>query len=91
MKDLFYSVHHATKTFIPSNTSPQVEKKAKKGMTDINLRSVAAVTSCGGGLTMLQNMCANFDFPPPITEQPYQQYLKHILEKNPPQNAKEAC
>ena len=22
-----------------------------------------------------------FDFPPPITEQPYQQYLKHILEK----------
>ena len=30
---------------------------------------------------MLRNMCANFEFPPPITEKPYQRYLKRILEK----------
>ena len=30
------------------NTSPQVEKEKKKGMMDINLRYVAAVTSLRG-------------------------------------------
>ena len=35
-------------------TSPQVEKEKKKGMMDINLRSVAAVTSLGGGLASLR-------------------------------------
>ena len=29
------------------NTSPQVEKEKKKGMMDINLRYVAAITSLG--------------------------------------------
>ena len=31
------------------NTSPQVEKEKKNEMMDINLRSVVAVTSLGGG------------------------------------------
>ena len=39
------------------NTSPQVEKEKKKGMMDINLRSVVAVISLGGGLTSLRNLC----------------------------------
>ena len=30
---------------------------------------------------MLRNMCAHCDFQPHVTEQPYQRYLKHILEK----------
>ena len=35
------------------NTSPQVDKEKKKGMMDINLRYVAAVTSLRGDLTFL--------------------------------------
>ena len=38
------------------NTSPQVEKEKKKGMMDINLRYVAAVTSLRGDLTFLNNL-----------------------------------
>ena len=38
------------------NTSPQVEKEKKKGMMDINLRYVAAVTSLGGDLTFLDHL-----------------------------------
>ena len=34
-------------------TSYQVLKEKKKGMMDINLRSVAVVTSLGGGLTLI--------------------------------------
>ena len=38
------------------NTSPQVEKEKKKGMVDINLRYVAAVTSLSGDLTFLNHL-----------------------------------
>ena len=38
------------------NTSPQVEKKKKKGMMNINLRYVAAVTSLRGDLTFLDHL-----------------------------------
>ena len=38
------------------NTSPQVEKEKKMGMMDINLRYVAAVTSLGGDLTLLDHL-----------------------------------
>ena len=38
------------------NTSPQIEKEKKKGMMDINLRSVAAITSLGGDLTFLDHL-----------------------------------
>ena len=61
------------------NTSPQVEKEKKKGMMDINLRSVAVVTFSGGGLT-LRNLCMHFDFPRPLAEHSYQSYLKYLEE-----------
>ena len=48
------------------NTSPHVSKTNKNGKIDINLRSVAAATSAGGGLTLLRNVCTTFDFPPPV-------------------------
>ena len=38
------------------NTSPQVEKEKKKGMMDINLRYVAAVTSLRGDITFLNHL-----------------------------------
>ena len=38
------------------NTSPQVEKEKKKGVMDINLRYVAAVTSLRGDLTFLDHL-----------------------------------
>ena len=53
-----------------------VEKEKKNGM--INLRSVAVVTSLGGGLTSLRNLCMHFDFPPPLAEHSYQSYLKYL-------------
>ena len=45
--------------------SSQVEKEKKKVMMDINLRSVAVVTSLGGGHTK-RNLCMRFDFPQPL-------------------------
>ena len=48
------------------NTSPQVEKEKRNGMMGINLRSAAAVTSLGGDLTSLRNLCMHFDIPQPL-------------------------
>ena len=45
---------------------------------EINLRSVAAVTSLGGGITSLRNICMHFDFLRPLA---YQSYLKYLEEK----------
>ena len=53
------------------NTSPQVEKEKKKGMMDINLRYVAAVTSLKRGP----------HFPQLLAEHSYQSYLKYLEEK----------
>ena len=44
-------------------------------MIDVNLRSVMATTSAGGGLTMLQEICTNLDLLPPVTEKPYSRYI----------------
>ena len=52
------------------NTSPQVEKKKKKGMMDINLRYVAAVTSKRGP-----------HFPQLLAEHSYQSSLKYLEAK----------
>ena len=38
------------------NTSPQVDKEKKKGMMDINLRYVAAITSLTGDITFLDHL-----------------------------------
>ena len=45
---------------------------------DINLRYVAVVTSLGGGLTSLRNLCIHFDFPQPLAEHSYQSYLMYL-------------
>ena len=58
--------------------SPQVEKEKKKGMMDINLRSVAVVTSLGGGVASLRNLCMHFEFLQPLAEHSYQSYLEYI-------------
>ena len=68
-----------TKDIYSINTNRQVEKV--KGMMDINLRSVAAVTSLGGGLTSLRNPFIHFDFPRPFGEHSYQSYPKYLEEK----------
>ena len=73
MKTLFYFASLVRRIFIL-----QVEKYKGKGMMDINLRSVAAVTSLGGGLALI-HLCMHFDFPQPLTEHSYQSY---ILRKN---------
>ena len=73
------------------NTSTQVENVKKKGMMDMNLRSVAAVTSLGGGLASLKKLCMHFDFPRPLAEHSYQSYLKYLEEKLTQKVKKEDC
>ena len=58
-----------------------VENEKKKGMMAINLRSVVAVTSLGGGITSLRNLCMHLDFPRPLAEHSYESYLKYLEEK----------
>ena len=69
------------KTFKTSNVINSSENKKSK-MTDINLRSVVAATSAGGGLTSLRRICTDFNFPEPVTERAYNNYLHHIEEKS---------
>ena len=76
MKTLFYFASSCKKDIYSFNTSPQVEKE--KGMKNINSRSVAVVTSLGGGITSLRNLCMHFDFPQPLAEHSYQSYLKYL-------------
>ena len=59
------------------NTSPRV-KTNETGLIDINLRSVMATTSTGGGLTSLINYNTNFNFSPPVQKAPYSRYLKYL-------------
>ena len=57
---------------------------------DINLRSVAVVTSLGGDLT-LRNLCMHFDFPQLLVEHSYQSYIKYLEEKLTQEGKKEDC
>ena len=57
----------------------------------INLRSVAVVTSLGGGLTTLRNLCMHFNFPQSQAEHSYQSYLKYLDEKLTQEIKKEDC
>ena len=50
-------------------------------MPDINLRSVVATTSAGGGFTTLRRMCTDFNFPQPVNEHPYSKYITFIEKK----------
>ena len=48
-------------------------------MIDINPRSVMAATSVSGGITILRRLCTDFNFPKPVGEHPYNNYLKHLV------------
>ena len=61
-------------------------KTTSEKLVDINLRSVHAAVSSGGGLTLLRTFCSSMDLPPPIHTAPYSKYLKVILK-----SAMEAC
>ena len=70
MRQLLYcrSCQKNVKTFktsniIEDNTSEMPNKIIR--MIDINLRSVVATTSAGGGLTSLRRLCTNLNFPQP--------------------------
>ena len=75
MKTLLYFASVVRRIFIL-----QVGKDERKGMMDINLRSIAAVTSLGGGLTLI-NLCMHFDFSQPLAEHSYQSYITYLEEK----------
>ena len=75
VKTLFYFASVVRRIFIP-----QVEKNRKNWRMDINLRSVAAVTTLGGGITLI-NLCMHFDFPQPLVEHSYQSYITFLEEK----------
>ena len=61
----------------------QTSKQAKVGgsdkMIDLNLRSVMAATSIGGGLAVLRRLYTDLNFPQPVTEHPYNNYLNYLL------------
>ena len=52
-----------------------------KKMLHINLRSVVATPSAGGGLTRLHRICTDLNLPQAVIEHPYKRYIKHV-EKN---------
>ena len=51
-------------------------------MIDINLRSVIATRSAGGGLTSLRRICTDFNFPEPVTGNSYNGYIRHVEEQS---------
>ena len=61
------------KTFYTSKTT-------NEKLIDINLQSVHAATSAGGGLTLLRTVCSSMELPPPVHTTPFSKYLKVILK-----------
>ena len=59
-------------------TSENVQTEKGNKMKDINLRSVAATTSMGGGLTKLRRLCNDLNLPQPVNEKPYNNYLSYL-------------
>ena len=41
-------------------------KTTNKNLIDINLHSVYAAVTSGGGLTLLRSFCSSIDLPPPV-------------------------
>ena len=80
------------KTF---ETSPKLRNTVRRTrMRDINLRSVYAATSVGGGLAVLRSFCTAMDLPSPIYPSNYSTYLKYITrcaEKNCEESMKGAA
>jgi len=70
---------HCYKTLKTIESSPLAESENNRSqLIDINLRSVIATTAGGGGLTSLRRLCANLNFPEPVTENAYNNYLRHL-------------
>ena len=68
------------KTLKKVTTSPVVHsnnRSEKSWLTDINLCSVIATTSIGGGLTSLRKFCTDLNLPEPVTENSYNHDLHH--------------
>ena len=68
------------KTLKNVTTSPVVHsnnRSEKSWLTDINLCSVIATTSIGGGLTSLRKFCTDLNLPEPVTENSYNHDLHH--------------
>ena len=57
-------------------------KTTNENLIDINLRSVHAAVTSGGGLTSLRSFCSSMDLPPPVHTAPYSKYLKVILKSS---------
>ena len=55
-------------------------KATNENLIDINLRSIHAAVTSGGGLTSLQSFCSSMDLPQPVHTAPYSKYLKVILK-----------
>ena len=55
-------------------------KTTNEKLIDINLLSAHAITSAGGGLTLLRTICSSMDLPPPVHTTPYSKYLKVTLK-----------
>ena len=55
-------------------------KTTNENLIDINLHSVHAAVTTGGGLTSLRSFCSSMDLPPPVPYAPYSKYLKVILK-----------
>jgi len=71
--------NHCNVTLKSIETSPRVKSEKKRSqLVDINLRSVMATTAAGGGLASLRRFCTNFNFPEPVTENSYNNYLHHL-------------
>ena len=58
-----------------TKTSPNVGQTQKM---DINLRSVYAITTTGGGLASLRSFCSGMNFPPPVYPNSFTEYMRHI-------------
>ena len=65
--------HSIFKSFYTSKTT-------NENLIDLNLRSVHAAVTSGGGLTSLRSFCSSMDLPPPVHTAPYSKYLKVILK-----------
>ena len=71
--------HKVVNTFKTSRTIPD-KRSSKSKVIDVNLRSVIATTSAGGGLTTLRRICSDMNFTPPITENAYNRYIRQVEE-----------
>lgn len=59
-------------------TGKNVHTEKGNKMKDINLRSLAATTSMGGGLTKLRRQSKDLNLPQKLNEKPYNNFLSYF-------------